>query len=97
MLADEQGEAREGKTAGDVVVYIYLTEIEAGLQSLQRNVDLKDDGFAIGGGDFLGDYGPGLVDFCCALKKFNAGEDTDGIASGFCGLRGFCGFALTSG
>src|SRR5208283_403442 len=31
-LADEEGKARKGEAAGDVVDYVHLTEIEAGLQ-----------------------------------------------------------------
>ena len=62
LLTNEQRKARERKTAGDIVYYVYLTEIQAGLQGLQRHIDLEDDGFAIGGSDFVRHDGLGFVD-----------------------------------
>src|SRR6266478_7435145 len=94
LLANEQRETRERKTACDVVDYVYLTEIEARLQGLQRDINLEDDGFAIGCGDFIGDDGQGLVDFRCALEKFDAGEDPNGIACRLRRLRRFRSFCL---
>ena len=73
LLTNEQGKSRERKTAGDVVDHVYLTEIEAGFQGLQRNVNLKDDGFAIGGGDFVRHDGFRFIDFRRTLEKFDAG------------------------
>ena len=80
LLANEQRKARKRKAASDVVDYVYLAEIQAGLQGLQRDINLEDDGFAIGGGDFVRNDWLGFVDLCCALEKFDAGEDADGIA-----------------
>src|SRR6266436_8522695 len=94
LLANEQRETRERKTACDVVDYVYLTEIEARLQGLQRDINLEDDGFAIGCVDFVGDDGFGFVDLCCALEKFDAGEDSDGIACRLRRLRRFRSFCL---
>src|SRR5271166_601660 len=51
---DEDGPAGEGKVAGIVVDYVHLARREARLQGLQRQVDLEDDGFAVGGGYFVG-------------------------------------------
>ena len=79
LLANQQRKTRERKTAGDVVNHVYLAEIEAGLQRLQRHIHLEDDGLAIGRCDFVGYDGFGFVDLCCALKKFDAGEDANGI------------------
>ena len=78
-LANQQRETREREAAGDVVDHVYLAEIEPRLQGLQRDVNLEDDGFVVRRGDFAGDDGFGFVDFCCALQKFDAGEDADGI------------------
>ena len=80
LLTNKQEEARERETAGDVVDYVYLTEIEARFQGLQGDVNLENDGFAIGCGDLVGNDGLRFVDFRCALEKFDAGEDADGIA-----------------
>src|SRR5258705_11766755 len=82
LLANEQRETRERKTACDVVDYVYLTEIEARLQGLQRDINLEDAAFAIGCGEFIGDYGHGLVGFRCALEKFDAGSEPYGTTSG---------------
>src|SRR5882757_4193778 len=97
LLANEQRETRERKTACDVVDYVYLTEIEARLKGLQRDINLEDDGFAIGCGDFVGDDGQGLVNFRCALEKFDAGEDSDGIARRLRRRRRFRSFCLGNG
>ena len=94
LLADEERKAGEGKAAGDVVNYVYLAEIEAGFQGLQRYVNLEDYGFSVGRGDFVRDDGLGFVDFGCALEEFDAGENADRIAGRFCRLRRFCGFGL---
>ena len=53
---------------------------EARLEGLQREIDLEDDGFAVGGGHFISDNGLGFVDFCASLQKFDAGKDADGVA-----------------
>jgi len=78
-FADEERKPREGETAGDVVDHVHLAEIEAGLQGLQRQVHLEDDGFAIGRGDFVGLDQLGFIDLRPALDKFDAGEDADGV------------------
>src|SRR5258705_13342644 len=97
LLANEQRKTRERKTACDVVDYVSLTEIEARLHGLQRDINLEDDGFAIGCGDFIGDDGHGLVDLCCALEKFDAGEDPEGIACRLRRLRRFRSLCLGTG
>ena len=51
---DEDRPAREGEVAGVVVDYVHLAGVEAWLQGLQRQVDLEDDGFAVGGVYFVG-------------------------------------------
>ncbi len=80
LIANEQREAREGKTAGHIVDHVYLTEIQTRLQGFERNVNLEDDRFAIGGGDFVRDDWLGFVDLRSTLEKFDAGEDADGTA-----------------
>jgi len=61
-FADEEGKAREGEAAGDVVDHVDLAEMQAGLQGLQRQIHLEDDGFAIGRSDFVGLDQLGLID-----------------------------------
>src|SRR5258708_13116721 len=78
-LANQQRETREGKTAGDVVDHVYLTEIQAGLQGLQWDINLEDDGLAVRRGDFAGDDGFGFVEFCWALHKFAPVTYADGL------------------
>ena len=97
MFADEEREAREREAAGDVVDYVYLAEVKAGLEGLQGDVNLEDDGFPVGRGDFVRDDGLGFVDFGCALEKFDTGENADRAAGGFCRLRRFCGLGLSGG
>ena len=59
---------------------------------MQRHIDLEYDGFAIGGGDFIGHDGLGFVDFRGTLKEFDAGEDADGVARRPCGKNSMISF-----
>ena len=78
-LTDEDGKARERKTAGDVVDYIYLTEVQARFQRLQRQVQLEGYGFAFWGVHFVKGGHAGLEDLRGVLDKFYIGENANGV------------------
>ena len=79
----QDGPAGEGEVAGVVVDHVHLAGVEAGLQGLQRQIDLEDDGFAVGRGYFAGHDLFRFVDFRVSLQKFDAGENADGVARRF--------------
>ncbi len=51
----------------DVVDDVDLARVEAGLERLQRKIDLEDHGFAVWRGDLARDYGLRFVNLCTLL------------------------------
>ena len=78
-FTNEDGKARERKTARDIVDYIYLTEVQARFQRLQRQVHLEGYGFAFWGVHFVEGGHAGLEDLHGVLDKFYIGENANGV------------------
>src|SRR5215468_9673578 len=93
-LADQKREARERKAAGEVINDVDLAEVQTLLQSLQRNIHLEDDRFAVRCGNFVGHDKLRLKNFCGPLEKFDAGHDAHAFARGGCWLGSFVRVAL---
>jgi hypothetical protein len=92
-LTNEDGKARERKTARDIVDYIYLTEVQPRFQRLQRQVHLEGYGFAFRGIHFVKGAHTGLEDLRGVLDKFDAGENATVSCADFtagCNFGSFC-------
>jgi len=78
-FTNEDGKARERKTAGDIVDYIYLTEVQPGFQRFQRQVHLESYRFSFRGVHFVKGGHTGLEDLRGVLDKFDARENANGV------------------
>lgn len=78
-FTNEDGKARERKTARDIVDYIYLTEVQARFQRLQRQVHLESHSFSFRGVHFVKGGYTGLENLRRVLDKFDAGENANGV------------------
>ena len=71
---------RKGKTSRYVVDDVDLADVESGLQRLEGQIDLENDGLAVRSSDFGGHHRLGFVDFHAVLKEFDAGKNADTVA-----------------